>query len=105
MIATWIVDVLKSAYRKARVDKVLIRLNEGVPLVVFRHGDWARPEVLDSIVCFVSFALQNTGVIAVGLLNFSDDNSLQFSSRGLKIEVRLPLSVQTGAKWSEFLTW
>ena len=105
MIATWVMDHVKPANRNSRIDKVFICLNEGVPLVVFRHGDWARPEVLDSIVCFVSFALQNTGVIAVGLLNFSDDNSLQFSSRGLKIEVRLPLSVQTGAKWSEFLTW
>lgn len=105
MIATWIMDHVKPANRNSRIDKVFICLNEGVPFVVFRHGDWARPEVLDSIVCFISFALQNTGVIAVSLLNLSDDNSLQFSSRGLKIEVRLPLSVPTRTKLSEFLTW
>ena len=62
---------------------------KSAPLEIARHSDWATAKSLDRVVLLIGIALQNAGKGVVGLLDFTDDDRLQFATRVLEVEVGL----------------
>ena len=65
--------------------------HKSAPLKIARHSDWAIAESLNRAVLLIGIALQNAGQGVVGLLDFTNDDRLQFAARVLEVEVGLEM--------------
>jgi hypothetical protein len=106
MVTPRVVDELGRPYGELRIHKLVVAPDEARPLVVLGHGNRPDTEVLDSIIGCVGFALQDSGVGIVRLLNLPDDDRLQLAARGFKVKVCLAdVSMGLGAVNRESVTW
>lgn len=81
MIFAGVLDVVEFAQGHVGVDKVRVAPHKLVPLEVAGHGNWAVTQSLDRAVLLVGVALQDAGEGIVGLLDFANDNRLEFAAR------------------------
>ena len=68
-----------------------VALDESAPFEVAWHSNWAIAELLDCVVLFIGIALHNAGQGVVGLLDFTDNDRFEFTTRVLKVEVGLDM--------------
>jgi hypothetical protein len=84
-----VMNILSFSDRYTWIHKVLVILDEGIPFMVLWHGNRTSTQLLHRRISRICFTLQYTSVSIVRLLDFSNNDSLKFSPRGLEIEIRL----------------
>lgn len=68
---------------------MLIVLYKVGPFMIFRHRDWASPQLIDGFVCILGFAAQDADVSVVSFLDLTYDDRFELASRAFQVEVRL----------------
>lgn len=81
MIPTRICDILHIAKRNARIDQFIRVRDEGVPLVIVRHGDRPRAQFFDGVICLICFTLEDAGICIIGFLYFAYNDGLELATR------------------------
>lgn len=66
-----------------------VALHKSAPFEIAWHSNWAIAELFDRVVLFIGIALHNAGQGVVGLLDFTDNDRLEFTARVLEVEVGL----------------
>jgi hypothetical protein len=89
MILSWVTDVFKRSEWNPWVDHMIIVGHKNIPFMIFRHHERSFAESVSCFQCLVCFALENACVCCVCFLNFTNNDRLQFTTRGLKIEICL----------------
>ena len=69
-----VMDLVWSADRHPRVDKVFIFAHKCIPFVVLSHGNRPGPKILDRFVSIIGLSLECAGQRVVSLLNLADDD-------------------------------
>lgn len=93
MILSWIRDLLKRSDWDPWVDHVIIIGDEHLPFMILCHRKRSFTKLLGSFEGLISFALQNTRVCCIGFVDFTNDDRFQLTTRRLKVEICLEISV------------
>jgi len=89
IVPSRIVNILSISDRYFWIHKVLVILNEGIPFMVFWHGNRTSPKFFHGRVGSICFTFQYSRVSIIRLLDFPNNDRLKLSPRGFKIEVCL----------------
>ncbi len=113
MLLAGIMDLLGRAERNGRINNLVFVGDEVNPFLVLGHGNGAVAEFADKAQSIVSFALQDTSVGVVCLLDFANDNGFELAAGALEVEIGLQgllvrkenVSWLAETDWGGLLTW
>jgi hypothetical protein len=89
VISARVGDVLNATQRHVWRNEVRVSADKRRPLLVLGHGNRAAAKCLNCLVSVVALALEDSSKSVVSFLDFADNNWLELTTRGFKVEVGL----------------